>query len=319
MNSKDNKSSRELKREVIQELNQVNSDLDRIQGRLTPGQFIDDTLFHPVGRNPRAIFDHLAANPIGTAFLGLGTLLLMEDDTHVTYERQMKQKAASTIENTRYQATLLKGTVGNANERLHDRVAGYNEKIQGVSNKLHGVIDKTKGKVSELKGKIPHGHKDVSAGTTTGEYDLGAGGELGSSSVDEIKQNFTDAKENISGRVSEFTDRIDTLASGVKETAIQQADTVKNLDPMVWIAVGAGLGALTGAALPVSEKEQTLVDQKMSGKLNEFSSEFQDAINQSVRVLKDEFLGRFTDFDVSLFGRKSSASNETFRGETPQL
>ena len=100
----------------------------------------------------------------------------------------------------------------------------------------------------------------------------------------------------------------------MKDTAFNEVETVKNLDPMTYMAIGAGLGALTGIALPVSEREQTFINEKASGKLNEFSEEFQDAINQSVKVLKDEFIGKFTDFDVSVFGRKSPVS-ETSRGD----
>ncbi len=279
MNSKDTKTSRELKREVLDDLNQVNKDMNRIQGRLTPGQLIDDALFQPINNNPRAMFDHLKANPIGTAFLGLGTLLLMEDESHVTYEGQVRKRTSSLYENTRYQATLLKSRVSDVNRDV-------NQKVSGVSGKIQGAIDRTKSKVDGLKNKINSGG--------TGEYDLGEGGELGASSIDDLKE-----------KISSF-----------KGQALEQVDAVKNLDPMTFAAIGAGLGALTGIALPVSEKEQTMINQKAAGKLNEFSSEFQEALNQSVKVLKDELLSKFTDFDVSLFGKKQpSQSNETFRND----
>jgi hypothetical protein len=285
MNSKDTKSSRELKREVLQDLNEVNNDMNRIQGRLTPGQLIDDALFQPIGQNPRAIFDHLKANPIGTAFLGLGTLLLMEDDSGGTYEGHIRKRSSSLYENTRYQATLLKGRVSDVNRDV-------NQKVSGVNEKIHGVIDRTKSKVDGLKDKFSKSDQAFTSGAT-GESDLGEGGELGSSSIDELKDNFGDVKGNITGK---FEDSVSTL---------------KNLDPMTYVALGAGLGALTGIALPVSDREQLMIDQKASGKLSEFSSQFQDALNQSVKVLKDEFLGKFTDFDVNLFGNKSR-TNETF-------
>lgn len=307
MNSKDNKSSRELKREVLQELNQVNSDLDRIQGRLTPGQFIDDTLFRPTGKNPRAIFDQLKANPIGTAFLSLGTLLLMEDENHETYEKQMKARSGAVLENTRYQATLLKGKVS-------DIRSDVNSKVSGVNEKLHGAIDRTKGKVAGLKEKIAR-----KGSHETGEYSLGEGGELGASSIDDIKQTVTGKIDDVAGSFDKvkqtMTDKVRALSSDFKETAFNEVETVKNLDPMTYMAIGAGLGALTGVALPVSEKEQTLIDQKAAGRLNEFSGEFQDAINQSIKVLKDEFIGKFTDFDVSVFGRKSGL-DETSRSSS---
>lgn len=295
MNSKDTKTSRELKREVLDELNKVNNDMNSIQGRLTPGQIIDDALFQPIDRNPRAMFDHLKANPIGTAFLGIGTLLLMEDESHVTYEGRVRKSTSSALENTRYQATLLKGSASNINREMH-------EKVSGISQKLHGAIDRTKSKVEGLKNKFSQDDQAFSS-DSTGEFALGEGGELGASSIDQLKENIGEVSQNISGRVSDFKGKV-----------MDEVDVVKNLDPMTFAAIGAGLGALTGVSLPVSEKEQTLIDQNASGKLNEFSSEFQDAINQAVKVIKDEFIGKFTDFDVSLFGRKQQNA-DTFRND----
>ncbi len=252
MNSKDSKSSKEIKQEVLHELNLVNNDLDRIQGRLTPGQFIDHALFTPVRKNPRAIFDHLRANPIGTAFLSLGTLLLMEDESHRTYESQVRTKTSSAIQKSREEIQLAK------------------QKVSSIKNKFQ---------------------RDKGYTSVTGESDLGLGGELGASSVE---SNMNQFKENL---------------SELKDKVAMNVETVKSLDPMTYIAIGAGLGALTGVSLPVSEKEEMFIDKKASGKLSEFSSEFQDAINRSVKVLKDELLGKFVDFDVSVFGRERPVSD----------
>ena len=299
MNLRDNKSSGELKREVLHELNKVNNDLDRLQGRLTPGQFIDDALFTPIGRNPRAVFDHLLANPVGTAFLSIGTLLLMENDSHVTYESQIKDRSQVALNRSREQVGVVKA-----------KMSGVNEKIHGVMDRTKEKIDLSKDKISGLKNKFSK--KDEF--TTTGEYDLTQGGELGTGSIDDMKMDSADVKDvkgKITSKVSAFTDNI-------RSTTMHQVDTVKNLDPMTFAAIGAGLGALTGIALPVSEKEQTLIDQKLGNQMTVFSSEFQDAINQSVKILKDEFLGKFTDFDVSIFGRKNSSPgvNETYRTDS---
>jgi hypothetical protein len=266
MNSKEAKGPSELKNEVLQELRQVNSDISRIQGRMTPGQIVDDALLRP-GATPRMVFDQLKANPIGTALLGLGTLLLMEDDSHVTYETRLRGQSQIAMNKARTQVGMAK-----------NKIQGVADKVHNVQGKIQGAIDRTKEKVSELTT-----HQ-------TGENDLGDGGELGMSSIDDMKE--------------EVSEKVDSMAS-----------TVKELDPMTFIAIGAGLGALTGIALPVTEKEQTLVDQQLGSKLSGISSEFQDAINESVNVLKGEFLDRFTDFDVDIFKKKSSPVNETFRGQ----
>ncbi|MES2527259.1 MAG: hypothetical protein V4598_09230 [Bdellovibrionota bacterium] len=293
MNLRDNKSSGELKREVLHELNKVNNDLDSIQGRMTPGQFIDDALFTPVGRNPRVVYDHLIANPIGTAFLSLGTLLLMENDSHVTYESQLRSRSSSAIRQSKDQLDVVK-----------NKVADVNQKLQGAVDRTKEKLDQSREKITGLKDKIT-GFKETHL---TGEYDLQEGGELGATSVsdtltskvDTIKNNFEDFTSNASENIDQ-----------VKQTVSTKMDTVKNLDPMTFAAIGAGLGALTGISLPVSEKEQTLIDQKLGNQMSTFSSEFQDAINQSVKMLKDELIGKFTNFDIGPFRK-----NETYRSDS---
>ncbi|MFL5783518.1 MAG: hypothetical protein ACJ76H_02840 [Bacteriovoracaceae bacterium] len=294
MNSREAKGSTELKNEVLQELRQVNSDISRMQGRMTPGQIVDDALLRP-GANPRMVFDHLKANPIGTALLGLGTLLLMEDETHVTYETRLRGETQIAMNKARTQVGVAKTKITDVNQKLQgvadkvqDATQRATDKVHNVQGKIQGAIDRTKGKVDELTHQ-------------TGENDLGDGGELGMSSIDDIKYGIGELKGEVAEKTESFS------------------STVKELDPMTFIAIGAGLGALTGISLPVSEKEQTLVDQQLGGKLSTISSEFQDAINESVKVLKGGILDRFANFDIDLFKNKNSGSsanvNETFRGQ----
>ncbi|MFL5808184.1 MAG: hypothetical protein ACJ749_01605, partial [Flavisolibacter sp.] len=78
MKSQNTKSSDELEKEVRHEIRNVRKDIDELSGRFSPGQLIDDVIFYPHGKSPAATFDHLKRNPVGTAFLSLGTILLME-------------------------------------------------------------------------------------------------------------------------------------------------------------------------------------------------------------------------------------------------
>lgn len=259
MNLKDDKTSGELKNEVLNELQNVRRDLDLLQRRITPGQIIDDALFRPVGRTPRMIFDHLKANPIGTAFLSLGTILLMENDSHVTYESSLRTRGASVINKTR-------------------------SDVKAVRTKVDQAVDKTRSKIEEIKQKMTPGN------IPRAEFQFNEGGELGHSSFEDTVQDF---KTGIQENLGEIKDSAFAKVAEVAE--------IKELDAMAVMAMGAGLGALTGVSLPVSAKEDELIDQKLSGTLSEFSSEFQEAINQSVKILKNELLGKFTNFDVNLF------------------
>jgi hypothetical protein len=83
---KNTKSSKELKDQIVRDIKKVKRDFDEIKDRMTPGQLIDDAIFYRHGSSPTATFDYLKSNPVGTSFLTIGTILLMENDRHVTYE-----------------------------------------------------------------------------------------------------------------------------------------------------------------------------------------------------------------------------------------
>ncbi len=95
----------------------------------------------------------------------------------------------------------------------------------------------------------------------------------------------------------------------MKENLSHPMDTVKDFHPMTFIALGAGLGALSGAALPVSEKERKFVDHKFRSKIDQFTQEIQQALNESVVILKDEFLTELKNVDVGIFKGQDNLSD----------
>ena len=219
-NQPDNtKSTEELKNQVLSDIEKVKDDFREIKQRMTPGQVIDDALFYRGRREPGETFAHLRENPIGTTFLTLGTLLLMEDEQHRSFESLARVQATS------------------AKERVAERV-------------------------NEAKEKLSRKKEELEATKET----------------------------------------IDEFTAGKTDEAIERVkDFARDLDPMIYLALGAGLGTITGAGLPLSEKEIQAVDSVSGEKMSKFASEMQDALNQSVNILKNEVIGGMTDFKFDLF------------------
>src|SRR5690606_13803406 len=92
MKSQNTKSSSELKHEVREELRKVEKGIDDIQGRMTPGQILDDIIFYPNEGSPRKTLEYLKENPIGTSLLSMGAVLLMEDKDKRSLEGRVKTK-----------------------------------------------------------------------------------------------------------------------------------------------------------------------------------------------------------------------------------
>ena len=92
------KSTQELKQQVLNDIKKVKEDFEEIKTRMTPGQLVDDAIYYRCcGGDPAATFDHLKRNPVGTSFLTIGTLLLMEDEYHRSYESMAREKWAWSV------------------------------------------------------------------------------------------------------------------------------------------------------------------------------------------------------------------------------
>lgn len=250
MKSQNTKSSAELHQEVRQELNNVKSDINALTGRLSPGQLIDDVIFYPHGRNPGATFDHLKRNPVGTAFLSLGTILLMEDDSHQTLEQKSRNQISKVRDKMNMGPT--------AKELAADKINEFKDKIDEVKAEAEY-------KMAEAKDKIDSAKQSVS------EFSV---------NIPNIPQ---EAQAATSGWIGKGRQKI------------------HDLDSTTFMALGAGLGIVTGAYLPVTETESQFVDDKFQEKLSGFSTDLQSAINECSNILKDLVISDVKDFKVNLF------------------
>lgn len=330
MKSQDTKSSDQLKREVDQQVRKVRNDLDALQGRLSPGQLIDDAIFYPHGRNITSTIDHLKRNPVGTAFLSLGTILLMEDENHMTMEAGARNKLttvkdsfSSVKESIKQQlphkdlsqgtapstGDIAKGKISNMKENLQSKVHDLKEKIpskEELKSKITHRKEDLSSKVSELKEDITHRASDVKEGISTKFDDIqnrfGIEDTTGES-------NFSFTSEETSEGISDKTRRVKDKASELFSSGKDRAsdlyssgrERVQNMDPLSYMALGAGLGALTGVALPLSEKETSLVNERLDDKISGLNKDLQEAINECSNILKDLVIQDVKDFSFRPF------------------
>jgi ElaB/YqjD/DUF883 family membrane-anchored ribosome-binding protein len=282
MKSQNTKSSDELQKEVRHEIRNVRKDIDELQGRFSPGQLIDDVIFYPHGRSPAATFDHLKRNPVGTAFLSLGTLLLMEDESNQSLETLSKNKITST-----------KNKVSEFSDKTKSRVTELSDKVRSKLPVTPGMSPSAKelamDKVNEVRDKMDQIESDV-------EYKVAAARDKFGGVKDEMSESLPDLPEtpDMASLKNKVSDKFSGLLSSSK-------DKVRDLDPTTFMALGAGLGVITGASLPLSETEKSFVDDKLQDKLSGFSTDLQSAINECSNILKDLVISDVKDFRVNLF------------------
>lgn len=267
MKSQNTKSSDELHNEVRHEIRKVRKDIDELQGRISPGQLIDDVIFYPHGRSPAATFDHLKRNPVGTAFLSLGTILLMEDESHQSLETISKNKVAA----------------------VRDKVSEAKSKMNMHPTAKELALDK----MNEFRDKMDEIKSEV-------EYKVAAAQDKISKVKDDL-DSATPETKNASALKAKVKDKLSGFVSSGKDRIQMGKERIHDMDSTTFMALGAGLGILTGASIPVSDKESSFVDDKFQDKFSGFSSDLQSAINECSNILKDLVVSDVKDFKVNLF------------------
>lgn len=280
MNSDTTRNSEQLRKEVLTQIDKVDTDIDQIERRLTPGQLIDDAIFESRGRNLQQTFDHLKDNPIGTSFLTLGTLMLMEDDSHRSYETVAKNKVST-------ETAHLKSTAA--------------RKTDSVKESFNSAKSKISAKVNEASRKMDSMKEDAQRSVET----------KASSAVDKAKEVSRDLQSSFGKDSSPSSSRMDIgrntgIDSGIKENVSESLSSAKReirseveqMDGTSFMAIGLGLGVLTSASLPVSDTESEFVSEHAGDSLEKFRNDLRDAFNESTTVLKNKVLSDLKDIPI---------------------
>ena len=215
---------------------------------------------------------------------------------------------------------------------MRDRVGGAyastKSSVGSVADKISSVKETIK---SKLPGKNTNSIPDSFAADSYGRTDsygrLDAARDSISDTADSVRtsamEGIDSAKSNIREGVdatrsavregvdatrSAVREGLDTVRSSlhsatnpVRETTREVYSSARNLDPMTYLVLGAGLGTITGAALPVTDAERHLVDDKLQDKMTLFRNDLEAALNESANILKNEFIGGFTHMNFSIF------------------
>lgn len=274
----DKQNSKQLRNEVHEDINNINRDIDEIQRRMTPGQILDDAIFGRGTRNTSETFDYLKSNPLGTSLITLGALCLMEDENHQSYEHIAKNKAHEVEEKLASQ--------------YHSTQDSLRSKVHNAEEKMHHMQDQIKDKIHSVRKNEEQ----------LGFEGLGLGEGM---DVEGFGQEIKNAKEKLNTKIHEskekINEKIHSVEQRLKDRTHSTIESAKQLDPMTYLALGAGLGTITGASLPVTEREKSMLHSKYEHEFTEFAHDLELAINESANILKNQFVGGFSEINLNLF------------------
>jgi hypothetical protein len=265
------KSSAQLEQEVEAQRTRLESDIDEIQRRLTPGRLIDEMLNYARTSSGTTFVNNLGrsvkANPLPVALTGVGLAWLMaranmpaETTTgvRIAEARRYARVTGSALRRLR-QATDETGKsyvefadeagarfrassdeMGNRAGQFIDQAGeAYHGFTDEAGNRVRTFLDETGAKLAEAQGWA----SDVWEGAGTRLGALGGGIAAG---ADAARQRAADTGGQLKGGAS-------SAGNAIAELLREQ--------PLVGGAIAFAIGAALASALPPTEQEDELVGE----------------------------------------------------------
>ncbi len=297
------KDSKQLADEVYRKIDDVDRHLNKMERRLTPGQLIDDFVFYPRGGNIRSTFEHLKANPIGTSFLTLGTVLLSDYNGN-TVEQTASREISSRAHQVSQKASETAGQIREKREKVMSKVRESRDLVsESIRNKKQEFSDRRHQKRLE---KETESYREIEASGSIFSEDVSE-----KSPMDSAKERVGELRSDVKAKASEAREQIREKSSAAREQIREKVDAAKQ-NPYAFVALGLSLGAITGAAVPLSEKEEKLIGQRFSGTLDSFTDDLTQTLKRSADAMKDEILGDIGRFSFTERGQGTQQTSQSY-------
>lgn len=296
----ENQSAAELQRELELQRSRVESTIDQIQQKLSPGQLVDELLAYTKGGGGEFVASlqrNVTANPLPVALLGVSLAWLMAKpapahsdgdgawDASINRNRGFGADAGG--EQDDYPVAIITGSslqrvgqTGEAESRYSEFIDDAGKKFRARSDE-HGrraghFMDETgatfKGFTDAAGGRIEHFRDE--AGNLLDEASGWA-----SHTWQMARERMHDARDALSGATS----RADATSANVmgqmgslNETIIHQFRD----QPLVAGALAFAMGAALGSALPHTDQEDSLMGEAADGLKDKAGAQAADLYEQ---------------------------------------
>jgi len=250
----DNAGSREYAREAERARHRLAADLDELNGRLSPGQIIDEMLTYTKSGGStffRSFSNASRDNPIPALLIGAGCMMFLSEKTG------LNRYLASAAETGSPRVAVRRDEVGAA-----DRLG---ETASSTANRVTGAVASAAGSVRDTVGNT------VGTVRETAEDTLAIARETASGIADQVSAAAAMARDQTTGAARQLKD---------------QATALLNEQPLLVAAIGLALGAAFAAALPSTEAEDQLMGET-SDALKQTATEAAGQVVQQAKNLAE--------------------------------
>ena len=218
-----------LEREIDQQRDSINDIVNALESRLSPGELLDKAMTYAKGNGGEFINNlgsTIKANPVPTLLTSVGLMWMM-----------MGQNRSQAYTNAGMSSTGMSST-GTSSTGIVDSLR---DKASGLSDTLHD-------KVNSMSGAV-HDKTDSMRTQTQGFKDKAA--DMRSSTSD----SMSSARQTVSEKAQTASETMRNQTAKAKSGFQYMLEE----QPLALGAIGIAVGALLGATLPATERENRLM------------------------------------------------------------
>lgn len=302
------KSAAELEREIELQRTRVESTIDQIQQKLSPGQLVDELLAYTKGGGGEfltSLQKNVTSNPLPVALLGVSLAWLIakpgdsaaasRSDTDRTWDNSINTNRGyhndRGASQSNYPVKIISG--GSLRRLGHTEDEGgqrYSQFADDAGNKFKALTDpvgRRAGHFVDETGNTFRGFTDA-AGKQIDQFRDEAGGLLehatdwASHTWDMAREILHDARDAVSSGQSGLGHQASNAADALRSQTASLNETMLNQfkdQPLVAGALAFALGAALGSTLPHTPQEDALLGEaadKVKGAALDQASELYD-------------------------------------------
>jgi ElaB/YqjD/DUF883 family membrane-anchored ribosome-binding protein len=272
----DNRGPEEIESDLERTRAEVSSTIDAIQSKLTPGQMMDQAVAYARTSLPADFGVNLAStvrdNPVPVALMGVGIAWLMASSRSSGSGASVRRRPAydDDYDSRRYDSDLSAG--GTQGDKLHRATAAASEKGSELKDRISATSHNAIDKASEL------GHRISDSASSVADRARNATGN--------VRDRISDTAASARARIGDLSHLSQDQYYRAKDGFSRMLDE----QPLMVGVLGLAAGALLGAALPNTRREDRMLGRTrddLLDKAKEVAGEQAERVKESARHVAD--------------------------------